>query len=148
MPQPAGQEFATPQCQMISLPNGYQTLDAGYHRVQRTPATQDTTLMKAGKTCFKCGRKDHFALQCPDRRQPSTPTQGMPPPPKCNGNSTPIQAKQDYVKRRVNQLAMKEAQNASNEWYSPHQLKLRSNHFLTSFLFCSQNVRARFILKG
>jgi hypothetical protein len=90
MAQPIGQGFVTPKRQMISHPNGYQTPIIGNHRVQRTPATQDTTPMKVGKTCFKCGRKGHFSLQCPDQRQQSTPTQGMPPPQNRNGNSTPI----------------------------------------------------------
>jgi hypothetical protein len=50
MPQPTGQGFVTPQCQMISHPNSYQTPNTRNHRVQRTPIIQDTTPMKAGKT--------------------------------------------------------------------------------------------------
>jgi hypothetical protein len=88
MPQPTGQGFPTPQRQMISHPNGYQTPNSRNHRVQKTPATQDTTLMKADMARFNCGRKGHYALQCLDRCQQSTPIQGMPPPPNRNGNST------------------------------------------------------------
>jgi hypothetical protein len=111
MPQPTGHGFTNPQHQMISCPNGYQIPDTGSHRVQRTIATQDTTLMNVGKTCFNYGRKGHFALQCPNRRQQSTPTQGMSPPPNHNGNSTLIQARQNYAQGRVNQVARTEAQD-------------------------------------
>jgi hypothetical protein len=41
---------------------------------------------------------------------PSTPNSA--PPPNRNGNSSPVQSRQNYAEGRVNQLAMEEAQNA------------------------------------
>jgi hypothetical protein len=77
--------------------------------VQRTPATQDATSTKVGKTCLNCGKKVHFALHFPNRHQQQTPTQGTAPRLNSNGNSTTIQAKQNYARGRVNLVAMEEA---------------------------------------
>jgi hypothetical protein len=35
-----------------------------------------------------------------------------------------------------------------NEWYIPRQLELHPNHSLISFLLHSENLRARFLLRG
>jgi hypothetical protein len=40
MLQPTGQGFVSPQRQMISRPNGYQTPNTGNQSVQMTPANQ------------------------------------------------------------------------------------------------------------
>jgi hypothetical protein len=141
MPQLIGQGFATPQRQMISCPNGYQTPNTG------TPTTQDTTPMKADKTCSNCGRKGHFALQCPNRHQQSTPTLRTPPP-NCIGNSTLIQAMQNYVRGRINQMAIEEAQNAPINGTFLINSNSVLNHSLTSFLFCYENLGVRFLLRG
>jgi hypothetical protein len=41
-PQAAGQEFSTPQCQVIQRPNNLQTPATGSQSVQRTHATQNS----------------------------------------------------------------------------------------------------------
>jgi hypothetical protein len=81
--------------------------------VQKTPATQGATPVKLGKICFNYGKPGHFALKCPDRRQPSTPTQGMTTPPNRNGSSTPTQAQQNDTQGMVDQVTTEEAQNVS-----------------------------------
>jgi hypothetical protein len=133
-----GQGFASPQCQMISLPNGYQTPNTRNQNVQRTPANQNVIQTPLDKKCYNFGQKGHFAITCPNPRScpPLTLTPNSASPPNRDGISSPVQARQSYAEERVNQLAMKEAQNAPNEWYIPHQLEFRSNHFfdLLSFL--------------
>jgi hypothetical protein len=114
MLQPTGQGFVTPQRQMISHPNGYQTPNTGNWSVQRTPANQNVIQTPPDKKRYNCGQKDHFAIACPNphSRPPLTPTSNSAPPPNRNGNSSPVQSRQSYAEQRVNQLAMEEAQNA------------------------------------
>jgi hypothetical protein len=81
--------------------------------VQRRSASQGVTLVKMGKTCFNYGKRGHFALQCPDRHQPSTLTLGTTAPPNHNRISTLTQAQHNYAQRRVNQVTTEEAQNSS-----------------------------------
>jgi hypothetical protein len=98
---------------MIPCPNIIQTPTIGNQNLQKTLATQGATPVKSNKTCFNYGKPSPFALLCPDRRQPSTQTQGTTTPPKRNGSSTPTQAKQNYARGRVNQVIMEEAHSAS-----------------------------------
>jgi hypothetical protein len=111
-PQPTGQGFVTPQRQMISRPNLFQTPNTMNKKAQGTPTTLNATPNKVNTICFNCGQNSHYANRCPSQRQSSTPTSGMPAPPSLNGRSTPIQAQQNYTQGRVNQVTMEEAQNA------------------------------------
>jgi hypothetical protein len=109
MPRPAGQGFVTPQQQMISCPNLFQTLNIRNQSAQGTPTTPNATLNKANTTCFNCEQKGHYDNHCPSRHESSTPTPGMPtPPPNRNGSSTLTQAQQNYAQGRLNQVAMEE----------------------------------------
>jgi hypothetical protein len=113
MPQPTRQGFTTPQRQIISRPNGYQTPNTGNRNVQRTPANQNVIQTPPDKKCYNCEQKGHFAIMCPNprSRRPLASTANLAPPSNRNGNSSPVQARQNYAQGRVNQLAMEEAQN-------------------------------------
>jgi hypothetical protein len=54
--QAAGQEFSTPQCQVIQCPNNLQTPATGNQSVQRTQATQD--LQQADHMCITVVNRD------------------------------------------------------------------------------------------
>jgi Tfp pilus assembly protein FimV len=112
MPRPAGQGFVTPQQQMILRTNLFQTPNTESQSAQGTLTTPNATLNKANTTCFNCGQKGHYANRCPSRCKSSTPTPATPAQPSHNGDSTPIQAQQNYAQGRVNQVTMEETQNA------------------------------------
>jgi hypothetical protein len=92
MPRPADQGFVTPQQQMISRPNLFQTPNTGNQSAQGTPTTPNATLNKENTTCSNCGQKGHYANRCPSRCKSSIPTPGTPAPPSRIGDSTPTQA--------------------------------------------------------
>jgi hypothetical protein len=100
--------------------------------------------MKAGKTCFNCEKKGHFALQCPNRRQQPIPSQGMTPPSNHIENSSPMQDKQNCARGIVSQVAMQEAQNAPS--VATRTLLINSNLVLTvpwSLCFSSLRISGR-----
>jgi hypothetical protein len=65
MLQPTRQGFVTPQHQVISRPNGYQTPNTENRSVQRTPANQNVIQTLPDKKCYNCEQKGHFAITCP-----------------------------------------------------------------------------------
>jgi hypothetical protein len=105
----AGQEFSTPQRQVIPRPNNFQTPTRSQN-IQRTQATQD--LSQVDRTCFNCGEKGHYANRCLNlctrANQPATAT----PAPTCGANSVLVATKQNYAHGRVNHVAMEEDQEA------------------------------------
>jgi hypothetical protein len=108
--QAAGQEFSTPQRQVIQCPNNLHTHVAGNQSVQRTQATQDP--QQADRRCYNCGEQGHYANRClnPCTRvnQPTIAT----PTPTRGASSVPITTKQNYARGRVNHVAVEEAQEA------------------------------------
>jgi hypothetical protein len=113
MPLPAEQGFLTPQRQMIPCPELFQTPNTGNQSAQRTLADHTSIHDPSRKKCDNCGQKSHFANSCPNPRphSPLRPEATSAPPPTCNGSSTPLQAQQNHIRGRVNQVAMEEAQN-------------------------------------
>jgi hypothetical protein len=113
MQQPTRQGFATPQCQIISHPNVYRTPNTRNQNVQRTPANHSVIQTPPDHKCYNCGHKGHLAITCTNPRlcPPLTQTTNLAPPLNCNGNSSLVQARQNYAQGTINQLAMKGAQN-------------------------------------
>jgi hypothetical protein len=109
-PQAAGQEFSTPQRQVIQRPNNLQTPAAGNQSVQRTQAIQDP--QQADRRCYNCGEQGHYANRYPNSRtranQPTTATLA----PTRGANSVLVAAKQKYTHGRVNHVVVEEAQEA------------------------------------
>jgi hypothetical protein len=90
-PQAAGQEFSTPQHQVIQCPNNLQTSVTGNQSVQRTQATQDP--QKADRRCYNCGEQGHYANRCPNSRTHVNQPVIATPSPTCGANSIPVAAK-------------------------------------------------------
>jgi hypothetical protein len=62
--------------------------------------------------CFACGEKGHFANQCPNPCSRPPPTVASTPAPTHGANSVPIATRQNYVRGKVNHVAVEEAQEA------------------------------------
>jgi hypothetical protein len=58
------------------------------------------------------GRKGHFANQCPNPRSRPPPMAVSTPTPTHGANSIPVAGRQNYVRGKVNNVAVEEAQEA------------------------------------
>jgi hypothetical protein len=79
--------------------------------VQRSPATQTTTQNPTERRCFNCGERGHFSNACPKPRARPKQTPAAHSTPGRN-NSTPIAARQNYARDRINHVAIEDAQEA------------------------------------
>jgi hypothetical protein len=78
-------------------PNNSQTPAAGNQSAQR---------------CFACGEKCCFANQCPSQRNRPPQIAVSIPVPTHGANYIPVTARQNYVRRKVNHVAVEQAQEA------------------------------------
>jgi hypothetical protein len=91
-------------------PSTSQTPTAGNQNIQRTQAAQNP--LQGERKCFACGEKGHFSNQCPNPRSRPPPTAASTPAPTRGANFVPVAARQNYVHRKVNHVAVEEAQEA------------------------------------
>jgi hypothetical protein len=91
-------------------PSTFQTPTAGNQNVQRTQAAQN--LPQGERKCFACGEKGHFANQCPNPRSRPRPKAASTPAPTRGVKSVPVATRQNYVRGKVNHVAVEEAQEA------------------------------------
>jgi hypothetical protein len=91
-------------------PSTSQTPTAGNQNVQRTQAAQNP--LQGEWKCFSRGEKGHFANQCPNPRSHPPPIAASTTAPTRGANSIPVAARQNYVLRKVNHVAVEEAQEA------------------------------------
>jgi hypothetical protein len=94
----------------MPCPNTSQTPTAGNQNVQKTQAAQNP--LQGEWRCFACGEKGHFANQCHSQRNRPPQTAVSTLVPTCGANSVPVATRQNYVHRKVNHVAVEEAQEA------------------------------------
>jgi hypothetical protein len=105
-PHVVGQGYATPHRQMVQRPSNFQTPTAGNQTMQRPPASQNAAPNTEARKCFNCGEPGHFANVCPKPRA-SNPAAGATP--SRNTNSATATARQNFVRGRVNHVAIDDA---------------------------------------
>jgi hypothetical protein len=106
-PQVAGQGYSTPQRQVMSRPSTSQTPTAGNQNIQRTQAAQNP--LQGERKFFDCGEKCHFANQCPNPRNRPPSIAASTPAPTRGANSVHVVARQNYIRGKVNHVAVEEA---------------------------------------
>jgi hypothetical protein len=94
----------------MPCPSTSQTPIAGNRNVQRTQAAQKPLLGE--RRCFTCGEKGHFANQCPNPRNRPPLVAASTPAPTRGANSVPVVARQNFIRGKVNHVAVEEAQEA------------------------------------
>jgi hypothetical protein len=109
-PQVAGQGYSTPQRQAMPCPSTSQTPIAGNQNVQRTQTAQNP--LPRERRCFACGEKGHFANQCPNPCSRPPLAAASTPTPTRRANSIPIATRQNFVRGKVNHVAIEEAREA------------------------------------
>jgi hypothetical protein len=87
-----------------------QTPMDGNQNAQRTQATQNP--LSGERRCFTCGEKGHLANQCPNPHNRPPMTAASTPAPTRGANSVPVATRQNYVRGKVNHVAIEEAQEA------------------------------------
>jgi hypothetical protein len=95
---------------VIQCPSNFQTPAVGNQRVQRTQAAQNP--LSGEQKCYACGERGHFANQYPNLCTHPPQMAVSTPVPTCGANFVPIAAKQNYVREKVNLVAVEEAQKA------------------------------------
>jgi hypothetical protein len=91
-------------------PKNSQTPAVGNQSVQRTQPAQNP--LQGERRCYAYGEKGHFANQCPNpRNRPRQITVSTPAPTR-EANSVPVATRQNYVHKKVNHVAVEEAQEA------------------------------------
>jgi hypothetical protein len=96
----------------MSCPNKSWTPTAGNQNVQKAQAAQNP--LQGERRCFTCGEKGHFANQCPSQCNRPPQTAVSTPAPTHGANSIPATARQNYVRGKVNHVAVEEAQEPPN----------------------------------
>jgi hypothetical protein len=95
---------------VIQCPNSFQTPATKNQSIQKTQVALD--LLQAEWRCFACGEKGYFANQCPNSHPHTNPPVATTPAPTRETNSVPIASKQNYIRGKVNHVAVEEAQDA------------------------------------
>jgi hypothetical protein len=94
----------------MARPSASQTPIAENQNVQRTQATHNP--LPGERRCFTCGEKGHFAKQYPNPRNRPPPAAASTPAPTRGANSVPVAARQNFVRGKVNHVAVEKAQEA------------------------------------
>jgi hypothetical protein len=66
-------------------------------------------MLQAKRRCFACGEKGHFASRCPNPRNRANQTATTTPAPAHGASFIPVAAKQNYVRKKANHVAVEEA---------------------------------------